>query len=290
MDWLLLAIFCAFCFATADAMTKKYLQGYRAHELVIIRFTVPGLLLLPVLAMQPLPDLPLEFWGWVACLVPLEILAMLLYVMAIRDTSLALTLPYLAFTPVFNTVTGYLVLGETVSLMGMTGILLVVIGTWLLNLQNTRNGGHFTVLAPFRAILTERGSRYMLIVSVIYSFTSVLGKGALHYTTPFFFGTFYYINLGLAVLILFSLRHPETVSVLWRRPLPHLLVGGFMALMVVSHFYAIQLVEVAYMIAAKRTSLLFGMLYGVILFGEGTTPLQFLAGAVMVSGVILISL
>ena len=174
MAWLGLALLSAFALASSDAMTKKYLQGYNARELVIVRFAVPGLILLPFMLAQPLPDLPLEFWGWVACLMPLEIIAMLLYVMAIRDTSLTLTLPYLAFTPVFNTLTGYVILGETVTLVGSTGIALVVAGAWLLNLQNARNGKSFSVIAPFRAILTEKGSRYMLIVAIIYSFSSVL--------------------------------------------------------------------------------------------------------------------
>ena len=290
MDWFGLTLFSAFCIASADAMTKKYLSDYRASEMVIIRFAIPGLLLLPVLAMQPMPDLPLEFWGWVACLMPLEVIAMLLYVQAIRDTSLALTLPYLAFTPVFNTVTGYLLLGETVSLIGLAGILCVVAGAWLLNLQNARNSKRFTIWSPFKAILTERGSRAMLIVAILYSFTSVLGKGALQYTTPFFFGTFYYINLGIVVVILFSFRSRKTVNVLWRRPWPHILIGGFMAMMVVSHFYAIQHIEVAYMIAVKRTSLLFGMIYGVILFKEHTTWMQFVAGGIMVAGVFLIAI
>ena len=65
-------------------------------------------------------------------IVPLEILAMLLYIRAIRDYPLSQTLPYLAFTPVFVTVTGYLLLGETLSGRGLLGILLVVAGAWLL--------------------------------------------------------------------------------------------------------------------------------------------------------------
>jgi drug/metabolite transporter (DMT)-like permease len=57
-----------------------------------------------------------------------------------------------------------------------------------------------------------------------------------------------------------------------------------------THFYAIQQIEVAYMIAVKRTSLLFGMLYGVILFKEHTTWMQFVAGGIMVAGVFLIAI
>ena len=61
-----------------------------------------------------------------------------------------------------------------------------------------------------------------------------------------------------------------------------------MAGMVVTHFYAIEQVEVAYMIAVKRTSLLFGMLYGAWLFNEKGLTKNLAAGLLMVLGVFLI--
>ena len=288
MQWLPLTLLSAFCIATADALTRRYLQGYSARELVIIRFGMPGLLLLPLLVVQPMPELATEFWYWTAALVPLEVTAMLLYSQAIRDTSLSLTLPYLAFTPVFNTLTGYLLLQERVSLTGFSGILFVVAGAWLLNLEHAR-GERFDALAPFRAIITERGSRLMMITAALYSLTSVLGKGALAYTTPMFFGTLYYVVIGFIVIIVFSIGAKSTVHVLWRKPKVHLAIGIFMAIMVITHFFAIQHVEVAYMIAVKRTSLLFGMLYSVLLFHERARVEHFLAAGMMLGGVYLIA-
>lgn len=288
MEWLPLTLVSAFCIATADALTRKYLQGYRARELVVIRFGMPGLLLLPLLAMQPMPELATEFWYWTAALIPLEVTAMLLYSQAIRDTSLSLTLPYLAFTPVFNTLTGYLLLQEQVSLIGFSGILLVVFGAWLLNLEHAR-GEQFNILAPFRAIITERGSRLMLITAALYSMTSVLGKGALAYTTPVFFGTLYYVVIGFTVIVIFSVGAGTPVNVLWRRPIAHMAIGLFMGVMVLTHFFAIQHVEVAYMIAVKRTSLLFGILYSVLLFHERARAEHFMAAGLMLAGVYLIA-
>jgi drug/metabolite transporter (DMT)-like permease len=58
--------------------------------------------------------------------------------------------------------------------------------------------------------------------------------------------------------------------------------------MVVTHFYAIAHIEVAYMVAVKRTSLLFGLLYGAWLFGETGLQKNLLAGLLMVLGVFLI--
>jgi drug/metabolite transporter (DMT)-like permease len=289
MPWFGLTLLSAFCLATADALTKRYLSDYRPGQMTLVRFGVTGLLLLPLLVLQPWPAPAPPFWGWVALLLPFEILAMWLYMKAIRDSPLSLTLPYLAFTPVFNVVTGYALLGETVTLPGFTGIALVVCGAWILNLDARHDGRGPAFLTPFRAIVRERGSRLMLGVAVLYSLTSVMGKGALQYVTPGFFGPFYFVLLGAVATLLFASRDVRTWRVLVRHPWPHLLVGLFMGAMVVAHFYAIAHVEVAYMIAVKRTSLLFGMLYGAWLFGETGLRRNLAAGTLMIAGVVLIA-
>ncbi len=288
MHWFALTLLSAFFLATADTLTKRQLSHLRPGELVLVRFGMTGVLLLPMLLLQSWPVLPLPFWGWVAALLPLEILAMWLYMTAIRECPLSLTLPYLAFTPVFNIATGYVLLGETVSWTGFVGIALVVCGAWLLNLKTANNGQGLDILAPFRAIVRERGSRLMLLTAALYSLTSVLGKGALQYVSPGFFGPFYFVILGIAATLIFASRDVRSWRALGHHPWAYLLVGLFMGAMVLTHFYAIEHVEVAYMIAVKRTSLLFGMLYGAWLFGETGLSRNLAAGVMMIAGVYLI--
>lgn len=288
MNWFFLSLLSAFSLASADAVTKRWMQGYRARELVLVRFLFTALLLLPIVVWQSWPSLPFEFWYWIAALVPLEIAAMLLYMRAIRDYPLAHTIPYLAFTPVFTVVTGDLLLGESVTPAGFAGILLVVCGAWLLNADHVRGERGLALLAPFRAILSEQGSRLMLVVAMIYSLTSVLGKGAMQYSTPWFFGPFYFVLLGVLVLLIFA---PGTRirEVALRKPGPHFLLGFLMAAMVITHFFAIEQTEVAYMIAVKRTSLLFAIGYGALWFGERGAGRHLLAGAIMLGGVAMIA-
>jgi len=290
MDWLSLSLLCAFSLATADAATKAWLRDYSARELSLVRLAITGLLMMPLLRdMGAIGDLPAEFWAWVAALLPLEIAAMLLYMKAIRDHPLSLTLPYLAFTPVFVILTGFLLLGERVSPSGAAGILLVVAGAWLLNvehadLRNWRSWG-----APLKAILHEPGSRLMLAVALLYSLTSAMGKGAMRYMAPEHFGAFYFLLLGGASLVLFALPRPRILVDVWRRPWAVLAVGLFNAAMVHTHFIALQRVEVAYMIAVKRTSLLFGILYGALFFHERGLGAHLTAGLLMLGGVFLIA-
>ncbi len=289
MDWLPLTLLCAFSVASADAVTKKTLTGYSVRELVLVRFGATALVCLPILALQTWPVLPMPFWAGLALLLPLEILAMGFYMLAIRDHPLSLTLPYLAFTPVFTTLTGFLILGEQVSLQGFLGILLVVAGAYLLNRPYAPKEPQGRWWAPFAAMMEERGSRLMLSVAGLYSLTSVIGKGMLKYTEPSFFGPFYFVVLGFATLVVFSLQSPSSIRVLWRRPGWHLALGLIMAVMVVTHFLAMSKVEVAYMIAVKRTSLLFGMVYGALLFQERQLVQRLMAGSIMVAGVFLVA-
>ncbi|MBY0577838.1 MAG: DMT family transporter [Burkholderiales bacterium] len=282
MDWLLYALLSAFSLASADAFTKWRLSDYSMDDLMFLRFAVPGILLAPILFFHPLPHVPPVFWGWVFCAVPLEIAAMLFYMRAIRASPLYLTMPYLAFTPAFSALAGYVLLGEKIASTGLAGIALITLGAFLLNIRHMGKG----IFEPFRAILDEPGSRWMLLVSVIYGLTSVMGKGALKYCPPLAFGALYYLVLGIVSILFFSRPSVRTLS---GRPIWALAVGAMVSVMVVSHFMALDLSQVAYMIAVKRTSLLFGIAYGAILFRERGFRMHFLAGLIMISGVALVS-
>lgn len=287
MSWFYLALLSALTVALADAFTKKGFAGYPTLPILLVRFSVPGLLLLPLSLYLGLPPVPAEFWYYLAACVPLELIAMWFYITAIRDYPLHLTLPFLAFTPVFNILTGYLVLSEQIRLSGFLGILLVVLGTYILNIDSIRHPVR-DALAPFRAVLRMRGSMLMLLVAAIYSFTSVLSKRAMQYATPETFGAFYFVVLGLAVLCIAIVLQPRALPAVWRQPRYMLLVGVFMAIMVVSHFLAIAMVEVAYMVSVKRTSMLFGIVLGVWLFRAGSLRQHVPAASIMLAGVTLI--
>ena len=290
MDWLPLGLTCALTLALADAATKRWLADYTAAELVMVRFGLTAILLLPLLLVEPPSAPPIAFWYWMGAALPLEVLAEVLYVLAIRDSPLALTLPYLAFTPVLVTVSGYLLLGETVSAQGFLGILLVVVGAYVLNLEHARWLAPRTWIAPLAAIVRERGSRYMLGVAVIYGVTSVLGKGAMQYVPGPGFGAFYFALVGVATLLVFALWQPASLQTLTQPRPAHLLVAGLMAVMILTHFMALALVETAYMISVKRVSILFGILLGAMFFAERHLARNLLAGAMMVGGVALIAL
>ncbi|MCP5353065.1 MAG: EamA family transporter [Chromatiales bacterium] len=286
MDWLIPTLLCALSLALADAGTKVWLGELSDGERVFVRLGLPGFLLMP-LAFVTLPDNPdwSRFMPWVLVSLPIEVFAMHLYVRALHAGPLSLTLPYTAFTPVFVALTGWLLLGEQVSSGALGGIVLVVVGSWLLN---TGQGRH--PLMVLRAIIEQRGARLMLATAVLYSITSVTTRGAVRETDGLFFGAFYLGLIALTIVAWHGARGEAVWTITWRGPRRLWLVSAAMGLMVILHFVALRLVDVATMIAVKRTSLLWGVLIGVVFLGEETGARRVVAGVIMVAGAAIVVL
>ena len=287
MTWLALSLLSAFAFASADAATKRFFSDVDVWETAVVRFVMSGMIMLPWVVTRVEIPVAWQFWVWLSFLVPLDILAVYLYIRAITTAPLSHTLPYLALSPVFTALSSWLLLDEAVSLYGLFGIVLISLGAYLLNTDPAE--WRRDRLAPLRFIATETGPRLMLGVAMIFSITSTLGKGAVQYMPGIEFGPFYAAVLAGATLCVVLARHGRAFTIVHRRPIGTALVSGAMAIMFVAHFIAVELVEVAYMIAVKRCSLLFGLIYGAVLFRERMLGQNMFAGGIMLVGVGLLT-
>ncbi len=165
------------------------------------------------------------------------------------------------------------------------GIILVTIGAYLLNVRTIGRG----FLEPLKTIGKEKGSVLMILVAFIFSITSILGKVAVQHSSPIFFSVFYSLLITMFLFLIVSFKTRNIFSKTVSQPLLFFLIGASMAIMMITHLKAISLVEVSYMISVKRLSLLFGVIYGAMFFKETNIKERFLGGAIMISGVILIS-
>ena len=283
--WLPLTILSAFTLATSDALTKKAIAGRNEYLVSWLRLLPSVPIFLLALLFIPTPRITPDFYVCVFTAAPLEAFTVFLYAKALKLSPLNLTLPLLSLTPLLLLVIPFLLLGETISFWGAAGIVLIAAGGYLLNVRPGQQGG----LAPLKALLSERGALYMLCVAAIYSITATLGKKAIAASSPLFFICCYVPLMALltAPVALYKgrgeLRAMAHNGMLRATALPAL----FYLLQAVTHVIAINLTNVAYMIAVKRLSLLFGVLYGRYLFRErGGVP----ATLIMLAGVFLIVL
>src|SRR5208283_3913160 len=113
MLWLILTCCAALAVSTRDALIKKYLSDLNSYEMVLCPLLLGLPLFIAGLLLIEIPHLDAVFWVSSAAALPLEALALLLYMEAIRVSPLSLTIPFLAFTPVFILATGAVLLQET---------------------------------------------------------------------------------------------------------------------------------------------------------------------------------
>lgn len=286
MLWFILSLLCAISLATSDALSKKALKASNEYLIAWVRLGYSAPFLLAISPFISVPHLDATFWIVILILLPLEITALSLYVKAISISPLSLTIPFLALTPLFLILTSFIILGEFPDKSGVLGILLIASGAYLLNVHSSERG----MLEPFKAVFRERGSILMVVVAFIYSITASLGKTAIQHSSPTFFGIFYFILLSIVFLPVMKIGSGQNVAqVLSFRPI-FLAIGIFHALMIITHVWAISLVEVAYMISVKRTSLLFSVVYGWLLFKEVNIKERFLGVCIMLIGLIFITL
>jgi len=284
--WCAFALATALCVSTGDALTKKYFGRFSPLEMGVAASLYSLPFLFATLPFIPIPKLGHGFWWLVLILIPLDTTAFYLYMKAIKLSPLSLSIPFLSFTPVFMLVTGFLFLGEIPSRWGFTGVLLLVAGSYLLHVGKVRHG----YLAPFRAVFGEPGSVLMLIVSVIFSVLAVLGKKAIQLSSPLFFGFFFLAGLDVVTLLTFPLMGKIHWKSLLRLPREGLSVGIMLYLHVLFHVLAISMIEAVYMISVKRTSILFSLFYGKVLFRESEMQNRLLGAALMFIGVGCITL
>ncbi len=245
-------------------------------------FALP--LLVACLFFIEIPSLDSTFWLATVFALPLEITALILYTKALKVAPLSATVPFLALTPLFLIVTSNLILGESVSISGIVGILLMAVGAYALNLHKARHAA----MGPIKAIFKEKGSVMMIGVAFIYSITASLGKMAIEHSSPLFFGSFYFILVTILFTPIAIKKNKGQLSISKREIIPFMSIGFTYSIMIVCHMIALSLVNVAYMISVKRTSLIFGIIYGHFLFKEERIAEKILGGVIMLAGFIII--
>jgi drug/metabolite transporter (DMT)-like permease len=216
-------------------------------------------------------------------------------------------MPMLSFTPVFLIGTSYLLLHEVPSVAGVAGICIIVSGSYVLNIS----AEHEHYLDPVRSMVQNRGSWYMLIVALLFAASINYDKIAMLNSDPVFGMAFtlLIISGAFGVIIVLSKKsvgscppcytngnmsspghHAEKDLSLLPYLVPAILIGLFASAECVSINIAYTLQIAPYVIAIKRLSIIFMVLYGTILCAENEIRARLLGSVLMVGGAVIILL
>lgn len=283
--WLVLGLGAALGDSGADVLTKRYFSHLPPYGMALVRllgaipfFALAAWFIIP-------PSLDRSFLIIVACMLPLEVAAMLLYMRSLKICHLSLCIPFLAFTPVFLIFTGWLILGEGLNSWGIMGTLLIAGGSYFLGL----GPGCRSFLDPFRALAREAGARLMLLVAAFYSVTAALFKLAILHSDPVFFGVAYPMTFTGIMLAGYPMTRERVMPPLSRSG--WWLVAGFcFALSSLCLAGGVKLVPITYLVAVKRLSLLISVALGGMWLKERPILPRLFGATLMCAGVAVITL
>lgn len=284
-SWFVLAVATAVVYGGQAA----YLKGWTDHvEQWLVTWSI-WLFALPffavALAYQGVPTVEAGFW--LPCFVSLgvNLVAWPAFVRAVRVSDISLVMPLLAFTPVFILGVEFALLGTAPGWTGAVGIALVVLGAYVLNVR----AGFSALLDPVRALVSDRGARWMMFVAVIWSVSATVEKLTVTHSSP----TFYLTVFGGMFALFFVPVMKWFGEVRIRDVADDFGVlagaGALTAAMALVQMAAIRTTPlVNYVIAIKRAGMVVSVLLGWWLFGEENIGFRLAGAVVMVAGVAVI--
>lgn len=214
----------------------------------------------------------------------INIFATLLYMNAVSKGDISEIIPMLSFTPLFMLITSPLIVGEFPRPGGIAGIILVVTGSYLLNVNLRKR--NFT--DPIKAIFRNKGTRIMLFVSFLYSITSNFDKIAVNHSSVMqhflLLNLYVFLGVSLVVVLTGSFNRKELFQGRYNLLMLSILnlIGSLLFFLAITYTY------VAYVIALKRTSGMLSVLAGHFILGEANVRERILGSFIMFSGVLLI--
>ncbi|MCP3873656.1 MAG: DMT family transporter [Desulfobacteraceae bacterium] len=284
MNWFVLALISSITLSLREWIVKR--SGKEISSALMswgLNFFMFIIILCINIAFSNYHDITLSYAKILIMAAILDSLAALLYLSAIKNGELSKVIPMLCFIPVVQLFVTPILIHENLSLIGVLGVLVVVFGSYILNMESWDG-----IFSPIQSIFKDKSVMMMLAVACIWGVSSSFHKIGVKQTNALFWGV---TEIGLITLFLFpfafwSKKKQFSMSKLKKTIWP----AVFSTMTVLSYYAAISCGPVAYVSSVRRLGVLFTMMIGVLILNEKTYRLSFIGGLIMILGACIISL
>ena len=256
-------------------------------EAFMLLLNVSGLVLFFPVFLLILPEiyLPLEIVPYLLVSGLAETVYFIGLGKAYESGDLSIVYPVARSSPVFVIIAAAIFLGETVSLTGLLGILVIFIGVYVLHLKGmTRDD----LVAPIRYLMSG-SSKYAVIAALgttVYSITDKLGVTAVD---PLLYSFWLGFSVtGMMIIVTIRRKGIQAIRNEFSSPIRItfagiLMRGGYMMVL-----YAISLAQVSYILALRQISVVLGALMGVVFLGESYGRVRIIGSLIIFTGVYIL--
>ena len=296
--WIPITIWAAFAQTLRNAAQRRLVTEVGTPGATLVRFLygLPFAALWLALVHRwigaPIPGLNAAFVGWVAVGAVSQILATALLLRAMQERSFALGVAYSKTEIIQVAVFGLIFLGDRITLPTLVAVLLGTFGVLLLSPADPRR--------PLRALVagwSARPARFGLASGAGFAIASVAFRGATLELagTPFAFAAAVTLVAALALqtvllggyLLVRDARVVRAVLRLWQ---PSLFAGLMGAAASAGWFTAFALEPAAHVRTLGLSELVFSYAISLRLFRERFTRLELAGMALLVAGLVLVTL
>jgi drug/metabolite transporter (DMT)-like permease len=236
---------------------------------------------------QGIPPLQPGFWLYVVLFGVTQTAATLSLAKALRLSDISIVTALWKLSLLFLVVFAFLSLGEKPSLLGLVGILVSLVGVYLLNIQKSR----VSAWAPLQELFVDRGLRYTLLSAALYAPAVVLIKQVIVRSDAYFANLMAYLAASLFILPLALRRSAKHFAQIPRHWPSFIGMGLFACLASVCHSLAYQMTLTSYVEAAKQAEVLFALGIGYLVFHERARVRAILPGSLIILlGMVLLHL
>ncbi len=268
-EWFFIALASAILSALAAIFQKKVLFNLNALE---FSFILSVFNLIIALILFPQMDISkISFDGLIILYFKtiLGAIAFLNVMLAIKNLEISSALPLMTLTPAIVVILSFIILGESISGIEFLGMLILLMGTYVLELRKKDN-----LIDPIKTLIKTNYHRYIFYALILLSVSSVIDKLIIKdfNLSPFNFVVFQQIFLAInfTIIILIKLKNP--IEILKKVSKDNLAWIILISVLTIGYRYtqieAIKLAPVALVLTVKRTSVFFASIIGGKIFKE----------------------
>jgi drug/metabolite transporter (DMT)-like permease len=294
--WIILTLLSAIVFAIGDIFGKTILSKYHVEpkqlffEQYLLSFVIVLVFLFPYIEFDLFYEYPFLFFGKAFFLGS----SSLLYLTLLKKYEISLVSPLLNLSPVVLLFFSSFVLSESISIIQFMGILITILGTFLLEVTFSHHHKKKPHEHHFRELF-KKPSRFFVLtilllitISITAIFDRLILTSGVHVYTNMYFtsvlimiiSSIYFIKKNYFFqAITLTIKEPKTLIISAIK-----LVDTFLILTAI----AIPSALVSLIIPLRRTSTLFSSLFGGLLFHEKHLVKKMFSVIIMIIGVMFI--
>ncbi|MGD9241190.1 MAG: EamA family transporter [Desulfobacterales bacterium] len=207
---------------------------------------------------------------------------------ALEKGDLSLIYPIMRSSPALVLIFSITILGENVSALGVTGILLVAIGVYTINMESLVLS---ELLRPFRAMTRDRAIQFAFLTLFSVACYTLVDKIAVSQMHPVIFAYIYpWISLSLFSGYLFKAKSKDILKKEWALRKGSILVCGVLSIF--GYFLilvAFTMERMSYVAGLRQLSIVFAVLLGGHLLKEKNKKIRIASSIVIFLGAYLIA-